>query len=111
MYSRARHQTMTKPNNIPYHSQPRQQIEEQPIVDGQPSLLGSQPPRPEQIRYTGIIKLFNEMKGYGFIIWNNQEIYFNKNSVKQGSPKPGTKVLFSMAKGQNSDLVAVNVRY
>jgi cold shock CspA family protein len=60
------------------------QVEAQPFVVGQPSYNSRLPINPRLIRYTGKIKLYDEIKGFGFIICESdkREYYFTKNDIR-----------------------------
>jgi cold shock CspA family protein len=60
------------------------QAETQPFVVGQPTYNKSMPINPKLVRYIGTIKIYDEVKGYGFIKCENdkREYYFTRNDVR-----------------------------
>ena len=64
--------------------------------------------------YTGIVKWFNQEKGYGFISANDgQDIFVHHSQIKDKGPdkdlKEGENVSFSIGEGQKGPM-AINVQ-
>jgi CspA family cold shock protein len=63
-------------------------------------------------RFSGMVKMFNASRGFGFIErQGGKDVFFHISAVKSGDPKSiqqGQKVEFSIEKGEKG-LQAVNV--
>lgn len=82
---------------------------EQPIVHGQPTIQKNNTKiNPAQIRYSGIVKFYDNTKGFGVLkcIALNKELSFSRQSLLTNRlPRPNDKAAFSI----NNDY-AINVR-
>ena len=90
----------------------RQVEEEQPVVFGQPS-YNKICCSTEKIRYSGTIKHYNAIKGFGFIFCQalNKDIFFNKNDIRTiGTCGNFQRVSFSIIKTFRG-LQAISIKF
>jgi cold shock protein len=48
----------------------------------------------------GVVKFYNETKGYGFITYNNGEVFVHATGLVTKPVKEGAKVEFDIAEGK-----------
>ena len=65
----------------------------------------------EEDIHIGIINEYDNNKGFGFIIYDNKKIFFHISDCKFSNPIEKKQVIFSIAKGKNNKLKAINVRW
>jgi CspA family cold shock protein len=59
--------------------------------------------------FTGTVKWYNETKGYGFVINEDQkEVFVHRSGLKSNTLIPGQKVNFGIKEGQKGP-VAIDV--
>lgn len=64
-----------------------------------------------KVIYTGIIKEYNENKGYGFIIYDEGKIFFHISDCEFDNPREKEKVTFEITKRKNNKFKAINVKW
>lgn len=64
-----------------------------------------------KVIYTGIIKEYNENKGFGFIIYDEGKIFFHISDCEFDNPREKENVTFEITKRKNNKFKAINVKW